>query len=547
MNRKTPLCILMLTVSAILLSTAAISGAQVLTAPCLNASVPLVVEEARLPNTLPSDANPAVLSTESFAQEMIEGAGWQNFGPSVVSHLCNARDLDDAQDLVMRKGTDLWRMAVARAQQIGPVTGSLPYSDDRPLYWTRLQVRAAIRQWVPEFPMTVIAQNALINTFDRASRGMFYISFPEGKHVKRLIFSGFDPYTLDGGTLGAGCTAQAPPLCVGNNIRHGNPSGAIVLALAHTHYIGTDGIPVYIEAYTLPVNFPEFEQGYLEDTVGPHMKPGPAQVNAAVTVSQAGPYTFNVEQWNGRYHGTSLGNDNVRPCQSLTNPTPPPSSLSQLAINNYECDSQVVLKWGGPSAFDLWNPPQFTTTSLPVAAMIAANTGVTIARPPAGVGATSGDGWTGDANAFGVIWHTPFTEFPSCSSTTTLSVNSLACSSTTCPTPLVGGQLPPAGTPPSGWPQTPPDVNSCSQSGGGGNYLSNESAYRNTLLRDRMGLGCPGENCIPAGHIHTPSMQVFTDNFAISDTTFDAWRLAIVGQARNLIHVVGSNAPKSKK
>jgi len=538
-NRVSLLTLVLLT---LLLSAWTIAGAQVLTAPCLNASVPLVVEEARLPYTLPNNPPATGLQSESWAQQMIEGAGWQNFGPAVVDRLCNTRDLDDAQDLVLRKGTELWRMAVARAQQIGPVTGSAYYSDDRPLYWTRMQVRAAIRQWVPGFPITTIAHNALINTFDRASRGMFDIHFPEGRHVKRLIFSGFDPYTLDGGTLGNGCTAFAPPACIGNNIRHGNPSGATVLALTHTHYVGTDGIPVYIEAYTLPVNFPEFEQGFLEDTVGPHMKPGPARVNASVTVSQAGPYTFNVEQWNGRYHGTSLGNDNVRPCQSLaTNPSPPPTLLPQLAVNNYECNSQVVLKWGGPSAFDLWNPPQWTTTSLPIAAMIAANTGVGITPPP-------GDGWTGDANAFGVIWHTPFTEFPSCSSTTELSVNGLSCENFTCPTPLIAGQLPPPGLPPTGWPQTPPDANSCSQSGGGGNYLSNESAYRNTNLRDRMGLGCPGEDCIPAGHIHTPNMNVFatTDVFNTDDTTFNAWRLAIIAQARNLIHVVGSNAPKSK-
>ena len=524
-------------VLAILLGSATVY-AQILTSPCLDPTVPLVVEEARLPFTLPDNSNPAVLQPTSFAQQMIELAGWQNFGPSVVDRLCNARHLEDAENIAMEMGTKLWRMAVARAQH-----PTLPYySDDRPLYWTRLQVRAAIRQWVPKFALSVPAHNALLTTFDRASRGMFDIKFPEGRHVKRLIFSGFDPYTLDGGTLGTGCTAFLPPSCIGNNIRHGNPSGATVLSLAQTQYKAKDGTLVFIEAYILPVNFPEFEAGYLEDTVGPFMLPGPFQVNASVTVSQAGPVTFNLEQWNGRYHGTSLGNDNVRPCQALTNPTPPPSTLSQLAMNNEGCNSIVVPRWGGPSINNLLDPPQWTTTSLPIAAMIAANTGISVPHPP-------GDTWVGDANAFGVIWHTPFTEFPDCSSTTTKSVNSLSCSSTTCPTPLINGQLPPPGTPPSGWPQTPPDVGSCSQSGGGGNYLSNESAYRNTLLRDRMGLGCPGPDCIPAGHIHTPSMQHFlsTNVFNANDATFDAWRLAIVQQGQNLIHVVADFAPSAEE
>jgi hypothetical protein len=35
----------------------------------------------------------------------------------------------------------------------------------------------------------------------KASRGMFSITFPPGKGVKRVIFSGFDPYTLDGASV----------------------------------------------------------------------------------------------------------------------------------------------------------------------------------------------------------------------------------------------------------------------------------------------------------------------------------------------------------
>jgi hypothetical protein len=532
MNKYSPkLSILIAIVLAILLASATVS-AQVLTSPCLDPTVPLVVEEARLPFTLPDNSNPSVLQSTSFAQQMIEGAGFEHFGPRVVKELCHAHNLWVAKTIAFEKGQRLWQMAVDRAQQRRPVAGNLPYSDDRPLYWTRLQTRAALRQWIPKFALSADDRAKLITLFDRASRGMFDIDFPAGKHVKRLIMSGFDPYTLDGGTIGTA------PGSVGNNIRHGNPSGATALSLDGTKYKAKDGKVVFIEGYILPVNFPEFEQGYLEDTVGPFMERGPFQVNASVTVSQAGPYTFNLEMWNGRYHGTSLGNDNFRPCPSVSvpNPTPPPSTISipQLAINNHECDSMVVEEWGGPAAFDLFNPPQWTVGTLPFAEMIAANTGVNIPKPP-------GDGWTGDANAFGVIWHTNFTEFPDCTSINRITVNSLSCASTTCPTPLINGQLPPPGTPPTGWPQTPPDPGSCSQSGGGGNYLSNESAYRNTLLRDRMGLD------IPAGHIHTPSMQHFETDFNPSDATFDTWRLAIVQQGQNLIHVVADFAPSGEE
>jgi hypothetical protein len=502
---------------------------QILTASCLDPTVKLVVEEARLPNTLPDNTDPSKLQSESFAQQMIEGGGFQDFGPAFVNDLCGIPKLSVAQNLALHKGEELWQMAIDRAQQRVATVGDLPYSDDRPLYWERLQVRAAIRQWMPKFNLSDAERADLITAFDRASRGMFDIKFPAGKGVKRLIFSGFDPYTLDGGTRGTA------PGAVGNNIRHGNPSGATVLATDGTTYVDANGTTWFIEAYVLPVNYPEFEAGYLEDTVGPFMQPGKRQVDASVTVSQAGPDQFNLEQWNGRYHGVSLGNDNVAPCPSVPNPTPPPNNLSQLAINNHECNIMVVDRWGGPATFDLFNPPQWTTTTLPVEKMIAANTGASIPRPPGDMWGTRGAS-AGDPNAFGVIWHTSFTEFPDCTVPMTKSFNGVASYT---PTPL---PLPPIGStglPPTSWPAVPPDAGSCSQSGGGGNYLSNESAYRNTLLRDRMGLS------IPAGHIHTPDMNTghFATNFLPSDSTFDAWRLAIVHQGQNLIHVVADNAP----
>lgn len=498
-KNKFKFCISIFAILAVLIASAT-AFAQVLTGECLDPTVPLAVEEARLPFTLPDNEDPSMLQDKSFAEQMIEGAGFQDFGPSVVKQLCNAPNLKVAQNIVMQNGQQLWRMAVDRAQQRGPVAGNLPYSDDRPLYWARLQTRAALRQWIPLFDLSADDRTELITTFDKASRGMFDIDFPAGKGVKRLIMSGFDPYTLDGGPNGTA------PGAAGNNIRHGNPSGAAALSLDGTHYKAKNGKVVFIEAYTLPVNYPEFKEGYLEDTVGPFMLSGKRQVNASVTVSQAGGSQFNLEQWNGRYHGVSNGNDLYRPCPRI-------DGTPQLAVDNHDCDIMVVERWGGPDIFDLYDPPQWTTASLPIAEMIAANTGASVPRPP-------DDTWPDESVAFGVIWHTNYTAFPDCYSPERETFNS--------PVPI---EYPPP-TPP-----IPPDPDSCSYSGGGGNYLSNESAYRNTLLRDRMELD------IPAGHIHTPGMQHFETLYEPSDPTFDAWRLAIVQQTQNLIYVVGDVAP----
>lgn len=477
-------------VVAALLAPAA-AFAQVLTGPCLDPTVPLSVEEARLLYILPDNQNPSVLQDTTFAEQIIRGAGFQSFGPLTVERLCKAPNLRVARGIVMRNGRRLWQMAVDRAQKHRPAAGSLPYSDDRPLYWTRLQIKAALRQWIPRFNLSADDRNALITAFDRASRGMFDIDFPAGKGVKRLIMSGFDPYTLDGGEHGTA------PGAAGNNIRHGNPSGATALSLDGTHYRSKNGRVVFIEAYILPVNFPEFKEGYLEDTIGPFMLPGKRRVNASVTTSQGGGSQFNIEEWNARYHGTLIGNDNYAPCPDLGGP--------QLAIDNHECNITVVDRWGGPAVFDLSDPPQWTESSLPVAEMIAANTGASVPRPP-------GDTWPDTSVAFGVVWHTSYTAFPDCESDVLQTFNSPA-------------------------PVAYPSPGSCSYSGGGGNYLANESAYRETLLRDRMGLD------IPAGHIHTPDMQHFETLYNPSDATFDAWRLAIIEQTKNLIHIIGDTAP----
>ncbi|AWS48852.1 hypothetical protein [Streptosporangium sp. 'caverna'] len=483
-------------VAATVLATAGPASSTIARGPgCLDSGTPLSVEENRLGFTLPDDDNPAVPQSRTFARQMIEGGGFQDFGPALIRDLCRTKSLKAAAALVLRKGEDLWRDAVRRAQQQKPVRGDLPSSDDRPLYWTRLESTAALRQWAPKFRSSAADRTELITTFDRASRGMFDIDFPGKKGVKRVIASGFDPYTLDGGTTGPA------PESVGNNIRHGNPSGATALALDGTTYRTKSGKIAHIEAYTLPVNYPEFQRGYLEDTVGPFMRPGPKRVDASITVSQAGGAVFNLEQWNARYHGVSLGNDNFRPCAAV-------NGVPQIAVNNNECNASVVERWGGPRNFSLTEPPQWTAATLPIAEMIRANTGASVPRPP-------GDTWPDPSVAFGVVWHTNYTQFPDCASTTRVTRNN--------PPPV---EYPPATAP------IPPDPGSCSYSGGGGNYLSNESAYRNTLLRDRMGLD------IPAGHIHTPDMQHFETDFKPSDATFDAWRLAIVAQTRNLIHAV---------
>jgi hypothetical protein len=142
------------------------SGQAIITSRCLDPTVSLSIEETRLSYVLPDNSNPAVLQPTPFAWQMIQGAGFQDFGPSYVNELCRLGDLSAAHDFVMQEGQQLWRKARNRAQQRGQVNGTLPYSDDRSLYWTRLQATAALRQWKPRFALWSGDRYDLITTFD---------------------------------------------------------------------------------------------------------------------------------------------------------------------------------------------------------------------------------------------------------------------------------------------------------------------------------------------------------------------------------------------
>jgi hypothetical protein len=89
---------------------------------------------------------------------------------------------------------------VDRAQGRLPHPGTLDRADDRPLYWARLQLSLAIRQWRPEFTVDSAARAELLESFDRGSRGITSARLPAG-NIRRILISGFDPFGFDAGDL----------------------------------------------------------------------------------------------------------------------------------------------------------------------------------------------------------------------------------------------------------------------------------------------------------------------------------------------------------
>lgn len=421
----------------------------------MDSAVEASYEERRLPNKI------AASDASSYSQQLLQASGFDRFGPDFAARLCSdglagASSYDEAVALLHAEGKKLWQAALDRVQGRS-VQGTLAKSDDRMLYWARLTMTLALRQWKPEFALTDAQRAALESEFERASRGQLSIDFPEGAGYKRILVSGFDPFSL-------GEPSSDDRIESGDfELPRGNPSGATILSLdGHTVALA-DGTTAVIRTFILPVNYGPFLAGMQEDTLGPWFKPGGKRVDASITMSQ-GRNSFDLEHYNGRYHFSAVGNDNLRPpCTGFP--------------SNQDCEINPPERWLGysPTPWSKDAPSQFTVASLPFQRMIDAATG---------------DWKVARNDEYDVIECT------------------------------LDALFPPEGTKPN-----PQELN-CALQGGGGNYLSNASAYRNTLLRDVFRLD------IPAGHIHTPTMKIPR---GVTDPEFETHRDKIVAQSRNLV------------
>jgi pyrrolidone-carboxylate peptidase len=99
----------------------------------------------------------------------------------------------------------------------------------------------------------------------------------------------------------------------------------------------------------------------------------------------------------------------------------------------------------------------------------------------------------------------------------------------------------PAGTRPTGPVQchnNGPSPGGQAQSGGGGNYLSNESMYRSNRLRLQL-----GATDIPGGHLHISALVYPADPLVIIDDAFTADRAATIEQTVALVQAAGRSIP----
>ncbi|MGW6055101.1 pyroglutamyl-peptidase I family protein [Streptomyces sp. NPDC055189] len=393
-------------------SLAAVPPASATTAPAAT------TEEQRLDRAAP--------------QEILRSSGFDAVAPRFARALERAHSYGEAKRVVVRQGEALWRRAVDRAQGRGPAD-ELSRDDDRPLYWARLGMTRELHQWEPtRFGVSDARQRSLIRALEDASRGHNSISYPKkdaaGHRLKRILVTGFDPFTLD------------------RDVRISNPSGATALALDGTVIQTADG-PARVETAVFPVRWEDFKEGTVERTLRDRLP----RVDLFTTISQGRAGRFDIERTNGAWRGGFPDNENL----SRTETVPVADPASQ---------------------------PQWTSTTLPYKEIVSAETG-----------------------RFPVYDNTSVTEIPA-------------------------GQSAPVVRPDG------PTDGSTAREGGGGNYLSNEIAYRATLLRDRLGL----HDRLPGGHVHTPILQFGAGNTdpatgKITDPEFVRNRLDIIAQVRQIL------------
>ncbi|MFD9320675.1 pyroglutamyl peptidase [Streptomyces sp. NPDC060053] len=393
--------------------------------------LPTTATAATAAETVPSPTVEEQRLAQAVPQEILTRSGFDAVAPRFARLLETSHSYAQARRVVTREGAALWRRAVDRVQGRGPAGGDLSRDDDRPLYWARLGMTSRVRTWQPGFAVTDGQRTALLDALERTSRGQSDLRYPRHtKDLKRVLVTGFDPFTLD------------------RDIRISNPSGATALALDGTVIQTADG-PARVETAMFPVRWQDFADRTVERALRPYLP----HVDLFTTVSQGRVGRFDVERTNGAWRGGFPDNENIGRTETV--PVADPASQ-----------------------------PQWTTTTLPYAAIVAADTG-----------------------RFPVYDNTSVTEIP-------------------------------AGGAPSGGGAEPvvrpdgPTAGSTARAGGGGNYLSNEIAYRATLLRDRLGL----HDSLPGGHVHTPVLQFAAGNTQdVTDPEFVRNRLDIVAQVRAIL------------
>ncbi len=275
-------------VAAVVASTLSIGAPaaateQTFTPTCVEDPTALGVEEA--------------LVYEPAPRELLSASGLDRVATDFAAELCSLTGTDGLSALVEERARGLWQKGILAARAMG-ADGELD-ADDRPLYWARLAMTGALRQWSAANDVPQKTLEAELAKLDALSRGQDTLD-PDASERDVVVLTGFDPFFLN------------------RDARISNPSGAIVLALDGEIVQGPNG-PVEIQAALFPVRWRDFGDGMVEKALTPAFS-AKNRPQLFFTISQGSPKSFDLEAFNGAWRGGTVDNEQV--CSQGTTPIP---------------------------------------------------------------------------------------------------------------------------------------------------------------------------------------------------------------------------------
>jgi Domain of unknown function (DUF4157)/L,D-transpeptidase catalytic domain len=305
---------------------------------------------SKIPRCVPA------LTTEEQQVPAAQAAGFLTASASATASAFTAalnrtRSEAVAARVVQQAGERLWQAATALAQ------GGGAGADDRQLYWTRLMLTTALRQWDPSWVPDADALRRLharlLSLLEQTSRGMTTSAFPTGQpDVKRILISGFDPFGFPN---------------PGGDIRQSNLSGAAALALDGQTLV-QGSVSARVESVVYPVRYADFNEGIVENFLRPHLT-GPQSPQLVVSISQGGSQ-FELEEWAGRRRSTDIFRENLGLVSggTPTHPIEPPGLASGPEFLRHNVPAAMLGAMRGAVGRTAAIPAETTVLDLPTGA-----------------------------------------------------------------------------------------------------------------------------------------------------------------------------------
>lgn len=240
-----------------------------------------------------ADANGGVFPEDFF---IAKGPGMASIVQDFIDAVKTASTREELETLVNTHGASI----LSKARENVNGGGSFANADDRPLYWARIKMMATLKSQKSIF-FGNKSRDPLVERLERVSRGYDGVKFDDAPSgAKLVLLSGFDPFFMK---------VKSESLFNGSaqgNIKQGNPSGSISLAL-HGKTVDIGGGQVaYIQSFVIPTRYRDFDAGKMEGLYSDFIKTADTSKSTVYTISQALPGQIWIDRFAANTRGLYL-------------------------------------------------------------------------------------------------------------------------------------------------------------------------------------------------------------------------------------------------